>query len=49
MRAEILQALAEKSPKFRSVWNTIIETERVGVEKVYSMVKEGKMPWLTRY
>ena len=49
MRAEILQALSEKSPKFRSVWNTIIETERVGVEKVYSMVKEGKMPWLTRY
>jgi len=49
MRAEILQALSEKSPKFRSVWNTVIETERAGVAKVYEMVKEGKMPWLTRY
>ena len=49
MRAEVLQALAEKSPRFRSVWNTVIETESVGIEKVYSMVKEGKMPWLTKY
>ncbi|MCD6469400.1 type II/IV secretion system ATPase subunit [Candidatus Bathyarchaeota archaeon] len=49
MRAEILRVLSEKSPKFRSVWNTVIETEQVGVEKVYRMIKEGKMPWLTAY
>jgi len=49
MRAEILRVLSEKSPKFRSVWNTVIKTEEVGVEKVYKMVKEGKMPWLTAY
>ena len=28
---------------------TVIETEQVGVEKVYRMIKEGKMPWLTAY
>ncbi|MCD6469255.1 type II/IV secretion system ATPase subunit [Candidatus Bathyarchaeota archaeon] len=49
MRAEILRVLSEKSPKFRSVWNTVIKTEEVGVEKVYKMAKEGKMPWLTAY
>ena len=42
MRAEILQALSEKAPKFKSVWNTVIEAERVGIRKVYEMVKEGK-------
>jgi len=49
MRAEILQVLSAKSPSFKSVWNTVIEVERVGVEKVYEMVKEGKMPWLAEY
>ncbi|MHA1583181.1 MAG: ATPase, T2SS/T4P/T4SS family, partial [Candidatus Baldrarchaeia archaeon] len=49
MRAEILQVLSEKSPSFKSVWNTVIEVERVGVEKVYEMIKEGKMPWLAEY
>ncbi len=47
MRAEILRALSKRSPKFRSVWKTVIEAEQVGVEKVYKMVKEGRMPWLT--
>jgi len=42
MRAEILQALSEKAPKFKSGWNTVIEAERVGIRKVYEMVKEGK-------
>ncbi|HDM88760.1 MAG TPA: flagellar protein FlaI [Candidatus Bathyarchaeota archaeon] len=49
MRAEVLKALAEKSPRFKSVWNTVIETERIGIEKVYEMVKKGKMPWLNKY
>jgi flagellar protein FlaI len=47
MRAEILTALADKHPRFKDVWNTVIETEGVGVEEVYRKVKEGQFTWLT--
>jgi flagellar protein FlaI len=46
LRAEILTALSEKHPRFKDVWNTVIETERVGVAEVHAQVKEGKFPWL---
>ena len=46
-RAAILSALSEKHPKFKDVWNTVIETERIGVAEVYAQVKEGKFPWLS--
>jgi len=47
MRAEILTFLSENRPRFRDVWNTVIETERIGVPKVYEKVKKGETPWIT--
>jgi flagellar protein FlaI len=47
MRASILTALADKHPRFKDVWNTVIEVESVGVEEVYRKVKEGQFPWLS--
>jgi len=47
MRAEILTFLSENHPRFRDVWNTVIETERIGVPKVYEKVKKGETPWIT--
>jgi len=46
MRAEILKALSEKYPRFKDVWRTVIEIERVGVLRVYEKVKEGMLPWI---
>jgi flagellar protein FlaI len=47
MRAEILSALADKHPRFKDVWNTVIEVESTGVEEVYRKVKEGQFTWLS--
>jgi flagellar protein FlaI len=47
MRAEILTALADKHPRFKDVWNTVIEVESTGVEEVYRKVKEGQFTWLS--
>ena len=47
LRAEILTALADKHPRFKDVWNTVIEVESVGVEEVYRKVKEGQFTWLS--
>jgi flagellar protein FlaI len=47
MRAAILTALADKHPRFKDVWNTVIEVESVGVEEVYRKVKEGQFTWLS--
>jgi hypothetical protein len=47
MRAQILAALSEKHPRFRDVWNTVVEVERVGVEEVYKKVKEDQFTWLS--
>jgi flagellar protein FlaI len=46
-RAEILTILSEKHPRFKDVWNTVIETEKSGVAEVHAQVKEGKFPWIT--
>lgn len=46
IRAEILTALAEKHPRFKDVWNTVIETEKVGVAEVHAQINGGKFPWL---
>jgi flagellar protein FlaI len=46
IRAEILTALSEKHPRFKDVWNTVIETEKAGVAEVHAQVKGGKFPWL---
>jgi flagellar protein FlaI len=47
IRAEILTILSEKHPRFKDVWNTVIETEKTGVAEVHAQVKEGKFPWIT--
>jgi len=47
MRADILTALSVKHPRFKDVWNTVIEVESEGVEEVYKKVKEGQFTWLT--
>ena|SRR5271157_544327 len=47
MRAAILSALSDKHPRFKDVWNTVIEVESEGVEEVYKKVKEGQFTWLT--
>jgi len=47
MRAEILSALADKHPRFKDVWNTVIEVDSTGVEEVYRKVKEGQFTWLS--
>jgi flagellar protein FlaI len=47
MRADILSALADKHPRFKDVWNTVIEVESTGVEEVYRKVKEGQFTWLS--
>jgi flagellar protein FlaI len=47
MRAAILTTLADKHPRFKDVWNTVIEVESSGVEEVYRKVKEGQFTWLT--
>ncbi|MGD0978346.1 MAG: type II/IV secretion system ATPase subunit [Candidatus Bathyarchaeia archaeon] len=47
MRAGILGALADKHPRFKDVWNTVIEVGNVGVEEVYRKVKEGQFTWLS--
>jgi len=47
MRADILTALADKHPRFKDVWNTVIEVESVGVEEVHRKVKEGQFTWLS--
>jgi flagellar protein FlaI len=47
MRAAILEALADKHPRFKDVWNTVIEVESSGVEDVYKKVKAGQFTWLT--
>jgi hypothetical protein len=47
LRAEILTALADKHPRFKDVWNTVIEVESTGVEEVYRKVKEGQFTWLS--
>jgi flagellar protein FlaI len=47
MRASILEALADKHPRFKDVWNTVIEVESSGVEEVYRKVKAGQFTWLT--
>jgi flagellar protein FlaI len=47
MRADILTALAERHPRFKDVWNTVIEVERVGIAEVQAQTKEGKFPWLS--
>jgi flagellar protein FlaI len=47
MRASILTALADKHPRFKDVWNTVIEVESVGVEEVYRKVKEEQFTWLS--
>jgi flagellar protein FlaI len=47
LRAEILSALADKHPRFKDVWNTVIEVESVGVEEVHRKVKEGQFTWLS--
>jgi flagellar protein FlaI len=47
MRAEILKILADKHPRFKDVWNTVIEVDSSGLEEVYKKVKEGQFPWLS--
>ncbi len=47
MRAAILSALADKHPRFKDVWNTVIEVGSEGVEEVYKKVKEGQFTWLS--
>ena len=47
VRAAILEALADKHPRFKDVWNTVIEVESSGVQEVYRKVKAGQFTWLT--
>ncbi|MCS7120359.1 MAG: type II/IV secretion system ATPase subunit [Nitrososphaerota archaeon] len=46
-RAEILKILADKNPRFRNVWRTVIEVENRGFDAVYWKIKEGKCDWLS--
>lgn len=45
-RAEILRILSREHPRFRDIWNTVIEFESNGVTETYGKVKEGRTPWL---
>jgi len=46
MRKEILLFLAKNKPNYLSVFRTVIEVNRRGVEAVYRDIKEGRAPWL---
>ncbi len=46
VRAEILRMLSEKHPRFKDVWNTVIEVEKVGVMRVYEEIKRGNIYWI---
>lgn len=44
-RADILNFLAEKYPKYLDVWRAMVEVKNKGVWEVHKRVKEGKTPW----
>jgi len=46
VRKEIIKYLAERRPRYRDVWRTVIEVDRVGVDRVYEALREGEPSWI---